>query len=105
MATLRQKVSHHNFHIVFFLSTLCVVFSLFLYTMLVLMRNVVLRIATLELLTPHHKTGGDILWLNKNTIAVGRGYRTNDEGIRQLQEALHPIGMNFCPSSFCKIYV
>jgi len=36
--------------------------------------------------------GGDMLWLDENTLAVGRGYRTNDEGIRQLQEALHPLG-------------
>jgi len=30
--------------------------------------------------------GGDLIWLDKKTIAVGRGYRTNDEGIRQLCE-------------------
>jgi N-dimethylarginine dimethylaminohydrolase len=28
--------------------------------------------------------GGDVVWLDERTIAVGRGYRTNDEGIRQL---------------------
>ncbi len=28
--------------------------------------------------------GGDVAWLNARTLAVGRGYRTNDEGIRQL---------------------
>jgi N-dimethylarginine dimethylaminohydrolase len=32
--------------------------------------------------------GGDIIWLNQNTLAVGRGFRTNDAGIRQIQEAL-----------------
>jgi arginine deiminase len=32
--------------------------------------------------------GGDLLWLNERTLAVGRGYRTNDEGIRQLEELL-----------------
>jgi arginine deiminase len=31
---------------------------------------------------------GDLLWLNERTLAIGRGYRTNDEGIRQLQEIL-----------------
>jgi len=36
--------------------------------------------------------GGDMIWLDETTLAVGRGYRTNDEGIRQLQEALHPLG-------------
>lgn len=30
--------------------------------------------------------GGDVVWLDEKTIAVGRGYRTNDEGIRQLKE-------------------
>lgn len=30
--------------------------------------------------------GGDIVWLDERILAVGRGYRTNDEGIRQLKE-------------------
>ncbi|TQR18283.1 dimethylarginine dimethylaminohydrolase family protein [Psychrobacillus soli] len=30
--------------------------------------------------------GGDIVWLNDKTLVVGRGYRTNDEAIRQLKE-------------------
>ena len=29
--------------------------------------------------------GGDVVWLDEKTLAVGRGYRTNDEGIRQLK--------------------
>lgn len=29
--------------------------------------------------------GGDLLWLDARTLVVGRGYRTNDEGIRQLR--------------------
>lgn len=32
--------------------------------------------------------GGDVVWLGPRTIAVGRGYRTNDEGIRQLRAIL-----------------
>jgi dimethylargininase len=32
--------------------------------------------------------GGDTLWLDERTLLVGRGYRTNDEGIRQLAEVL-----------------
>jgi len=32
--------------------------------------------------------GGDVTWLRRKTLAVGRGYRTNDEGIRQLRELL-----------------
>jgi dimethylargininase len=35
--------------------------------------------------------GGDTLWLDERTLLVGRGYRTNDEGIRQLGEALPGI--------------
>ena len=34
--------------------------------------------------------GGDVAWLDENTLAVGRGYRTNDEGIRQLRALLEP---------------
>ena len=34
--------------------------------------------------------GGDVTWLGPTTLAVGRGYRTNDEGIRQLTELLGP---------------
>ncbi len=30
--------------------------------------------------------GGDVVWIDERTLAVGRGYRTNDEGIRQLRE-------------------
>jgi len=30
--------------------------------------------------------GGDIVWLDERTLAVGHGYRTNAEGIRQLKE-------------------
>lgn len=37
--------------------------------------------------------GGDLLWLDHDTLAVGRGYRTNAEGFRQLTAALRPIGV------------
>jgi len=30
--------------------------------------------------------GGDIIWLDESTLVVGHGYRTNAEGIRQLEE-------------------
>ena len=30
--------------------------------------------------------GGDVVMLDENTLAVGQGYRTNGEGIRQLRE-------------------
>ena len=32
--------------------------------------------------------GGDVCWLDERTVAVGEGYRTNAEGIRQLRELL-----------------
>jgi len=32
--------------------------------------------------------GGDVLWLDQRTLAVGRGYRTNDAGIGQLRALL-----------------
>ena len=32
--------------------------------------------------------GGDVVWLNERTLAVARSYRTNWEGIRQLEELL-----------------
>lgn len=37
--------------------------------------------------------GGDTMWLDEQTLAVGRGYRTNAEGIRQLGEMLGSIGV------------
>ena len=30
--------------------------------------------------------GGDVVWIDERTLAVGQGYRTNAEGIRQLKE-------------------
>jgi N-dimethylarginine dimethylaminohydrolase len=30
--------------------------------------------------------GGDVVWLGERTLAVGLGYRTNEDGIRQLKE-------------------
>jgi len=32
--------------------------------------------------------GGDVAWIDERTLAVGRGYRTNGEGIRQLRSLL-----------------
>jgi N-dimethylarginine dimethylaminohydrolase len=37
---------------------------------------------------PGRLEGGDVIWLDPRTIVVGRGYRTNDEGIRQLRSLL-----------------
>ncbi|MGH6690718.1 MAG: dimethylarginine dimethylaminohydrolase family protein, partial [Gammaproteobacteria bacterium] len=32
--------------------------------------------------------GGDVVWFDDRRVAVGRGYRTNDDGIRQLRRLL-----------------
>lgn len=32
--------------------------------------------------------GGDVLWVDERTLAVGQGFRTNAEGLRQLRELL-----------------
>ncbi len=37
--------------------------------------------------------GGDLMWIDHDTLAVGRGYRTNAEGLRQLTAALRPLGV------------
>ena len=37
--------------------------------------------------------GGDTLWLDHDTLAVGRGFRTNAEGVRQLRGLLEPLGV------------
>jgi N-dimethylarginine dimethylaminohydrolase len=34
--------------------------------------------------------GGDMIWLDDKTVAIGRTYRTNDEGIRQFKEIVGP---------------
>ena len=34
---------------------------------------------------PGRLEGGDVVWLDRRTLAVGRGDRTNDEGVRQLR--------------------
>jgi N-dimethylarginine dimethylaminohydrolase len=38
--------------------------------------------------SPGSLEGGDLVWLDERTAVVGRGYRTNDAGIRQLRELL-----------------
>ena len=41
--------------------------------------------------------GGDTLWLDERTLAVGQGYRTNAAGIAQLAELLNPLGVAVVP--------
>ena len=42
--------------------------------------------------------GGDLLWVDHDTLAVGQGFRTNAEGLRQLAAALEPIGISVLPA-------
>jgi dimethylargininase len=37
---------------------------------------------------PASADGGDTIWLNESTLLVGRGYRTNDDGIHAVRAAL-----------------
>ena len=46
-----------------------------------------------RLAAPELADGGDTLWLDKRTLLVGRGYRTNDDGIRALQAALPDVSV------------
>ncbi len=41
--------------------------------------------------SPQLADGGDTIWLDEQTLLVGRGYRTNDEGIHALQNALPDV--------------
>lgn len=41
--------------------------------------------------------GGDLMWLDERTLAVGLGFRTNAEGLRQLQETLNELGVECVP--------
>lgn len=35
---------------------------------------------------PGKMEGGDVVWIDEETVAIGLGYRTNEEGIRQFKE-------------------
>jgi len=43
---------------------------------------------------PARAEGGDIVWLDPDTLLVGRGYRTNAEGIAQIASLLRPHGVS-----------
>jgi N-dimethylarginine dimethylaminohydrolase len=45
-----------------------------------------------EIREPGMLEGGDVVWLDGKTAAVGHGYRTNAEGIRQFREIVGPDG-------------
>jgi len=43
--------------------------------------------------SPGSLEGGDVAWIDKNTLAVGYTYRTNQDGIEQLKSLLEPRGI------------
>ncbi len=47
-----------------------------------------------ELEAPGTAEAGDCLWLDEKTLAVGRGFRTNQAGIDQLQDILTPLNVD-----------
>ncbi len=47
-----------------------------------------------EIQAPGTVEGGDMLWLDENTLAVGEGYRTNSAGIDQVQIFVRPLGVD-----------
>ena len=40
---------------------------------------------------------GDMVWLDHDTLLVGRGFRTNAAGIQQLSDLLSPLGVKVIP--------
>jgi arginine deiminase len=40
---------------------------------------------------------GDMVWLDPQTLLVGRGFRTNADGIQRLSELLRPLKVNVIP--------
>jgi N-dimethylarginine dimethylaminohydrolase len=46
-----------------------------------------------EVNAPGMAEAGDIVWLDEKTLLVGRGYRTNAEGIEQVRGMLAPKGV------------
>ncbi|HEX9925030.1 MAG TPA: arginine deiminase family protein [Anaerolineae bacterium] len=46
---------------------------------------------------PARAEGGDLVWLDENTLAVGQGFRTNAAGLRQLSQALAGLDVEVIP--------
>jgi len=43
---------------------------------------------------PATADGGDMFWLDRSTLAIGRSYRTNQAAVDQITEMLAPIGVS-----------
>ena len=50
-----------------------------------------------ELHGPARAEGGDLLWLDHDTLAAGLGFRTNAEALRQLRGVLGELGITLLP--------
>lgn len=50
-----------------------------------------------SIVAPGTLEGGDVAWLDEQTLAVGHTYRTNEAGIGQLKELLQPLGVTVIP--------
>ena len=46
-----------------------------------------------RIVAPGTVEGGDCIWVDAKTLAIGRGVRTNQAGIEQMQAILGPIGV------------
>ncbi len=44
-----------------------------------------------EIRRPGYLEGGDVVWINEKSVAVGEGYRSNSEGIKQLKSILSDL--------------
>ncbi|MBN9550955.1 MAG: dimethylarginine dimethylaminohydrolase family protein [Alphaproteobacteria bacterium] len=47
-----------------------------------------------RVLAPGQVEGGDCVWVDARTLAIGRGVRTNQEGIQQVSNLLTPLGIS-----------
>ena len=50
-----------------------------------------------EIQAPATMEGGDLLWLDSRTLAVGQGFRTNPEALRQLRVILGGLDVEVVP--------
>jgi N-dimethylarginine dimethylaminohydrolase len=50
-----------------------------------------------RLTEPALAEGGDLLWLDRSTLAAGLGFRTNADGLHQLAVILAPLGVTVVP--------
>jgi arginine deiminase len=46
---------------------------------------------------PATAEAGDMVWIDTQTLLVGRGFRTNAEAIKRLSELLRPLGASVIP--------